>query len=248
MNDEAPGGEASQAAEDALVPDRVTITREALADGSLLARVRATMQPDLTVRGDVEIEASLDATLAEGGRLFGAAADGSGDVWVFGYGSLMWNPAFAFAERRVGVIGGWHRRFCLSVSMGRGTPERPGLMLALDRGGSCRGIAFRIPKGEARHELLLVWRREMFGTAYLARWTRVHTGAEIVPAVTFVADRSGPRYAGRIDDAEAARRIAAAAGPLGTCRAYLESTMAHLAALGIRDAGLDRVARRLDPA
>jgi cation transport protein ChaC len=163
-------------------------------------------------------------------------------VWVFGYGSLMWNPAFAFAERRVGVVRGYHRRFCLWLEMGRGSPGNPGLMLALDRGGVCRGVAFRIPASQARDELLLVWRREMFGKAYLARWVQVRMVGTAVPAITFVVDRTNPRYAARISDAEAARHIATASGSLGSCASYLENTMAHLQSLGIRDTGLQRIA------
>ncbi len=219
---------------DAMVPPLAVITREALADGSLLARVRANLLPGMVVRSDAEIEASLDAMLAT--HTPGA------DVWVFGYGSLMWNPAFAYAEHRVGVVRGYHRRFCLWLEMGRGSPDNPGLMLALDRGGVCRGVAFRIPAAQARGELLLIWRREMFGTAYLSRWVQVRMVGATVPAITFVVNRDHPYYAGKIDDTEAARHIATATGSLGTCATYLENTMAHLHALGIRDAGLERIA------
>jgi cation transport protein ChaC len=214
-------------------PDQVVITREGLADGSLLANIRTRVLPGMIVRSDEEIMASLEDTLAP--------HDPAADVWVFGYGSLMWNPAFTYAERRVGVIRGWHRRFCLWLEMGRGSPANPGLMLALDRGGTCRGVAFRIPAHDVGHELLLIWRREMFGTAYLARWTQVHTAGVTVPAITFVANRAHPRYAGRLTDAETATRIASASGALGTCASYFQNTLDHLASLGIRDAGLQRI-------
>ncbi len=219
---------------EAVVPPQVVITRESLADGSMLARVRANLLPGRVVRSDAEIEASLDAMLA--------THPPGADVWVFGYGSLMWNPAFAYAERAVGVVRGYHRRFCLWLQMGRGSPDNPGLMLALDRGGVCRGVAFRIPAAEARAELLLVWRREMFGRAYLARWVQVRMVGAAVPAITFVVNRTDPRYAARIDDAQAARHIATARGSLGSCASYLENTVAHLQSLGIRDAGLQRIA------
>jgi cation transport protein ChaC len=224
---------------DAALPPQVVITREALADGSLLARVRANLLPGMVVRSDAEIEASLDAMLA--------AHDPAADVWVFGYGSLMWNPAFAYAERQTGVIRGYHRRFCLWLEMGRGSPGNPGLMLGLDRGGVCRGVAFRIPAAQARAELLLIWRREMFGTAYLARWVRVRMVGATVPAITFVVNRAHPRYAGKLTDAEAARHIATAAGSLGSCASYLDNTIASLKALGIRDAGMQRIAASIAP-
>ncbi len=121
---------------------RKLISRSSLEDGSFLERARAI--PGLAVRSDGELEASLDETLA--------ARPTDAPVWLFGYGSLMWNPAFSFAERRIGTLRGWHRRFCLWLRLGRGTPERPGLMLALDRGGTTRGIAFRLAQGEERAE------------------------------------------------------------------------------------------------
>jgi cation transport protein ChaC len=89
--------------------------------------------------------------------------------------------------------------------------------------------------------LLLIWRREMFGTAYLARWVHVHAAGATFPAITFVVNRAYPRYAGRLDDAKAAQHIASASGALGTCAAYLQNTLEHLEALGIRDAGLQRI-------
>ena len=219
---------------DAPQPEPVRITRAGLADGSLLAEIRMRRLPGMVIRSDEEIAASLEQTLA--------SHDPATDVWVFGYGSLMWNPAFDYAEQRVGVVRGWHRRFCLWLEMGRGSPANPGLMLALDRGGACRGVAFRIPAEQARPELLLIWRREMLGTAYHARWVQVRTVGATVPAITFVANRAHPRYAGKLSDAKAAAHIATASGSLGSCASYLQNTLDHLQALGIRDVGLRRVA------
>lgn len=215
-------------------PEQVVITRDGLADGSLLATIRRRMVPGMAVRSDEEIAASLEQTLT--------SHDPAADIWVFGYGSLMWNPAFHYAEHQVGVVRGWHRRFCLWLEMGRGSPDNPGLMLALDRGGTCRGVAFRIRAQEVRSELLILWRREMFGTAYQARWVDVRTPCATVPAITFVVNRSHPRYAGRLSDTEAAMRIASAAGSLGTCASYFQSTLDHLESLGIRDIALQRIA------
>ena len=216
----------------------VAITREALQDGSLLAALRARDVPGLVIRSDAELEASLDETLA--------AHNPASDAWVFGYGSLMWNPAFRYAERRTGTLHGWHRRYCLWLRIGRGTPDQPGLMLALDRGGTCRGVVFRIPAAEVRPELLLVWRREMLSGSYLARWAAVRTEVGPVRAVTFVANRRHERYAGRLTDAMIAGRIATARGELGSCAAYLRQTTDHLRALGLRDAGLERLCRAVE--
>lgn len=209
------------------------ITRERLRDGSHLAALRARATPDFPIRSDEELERSLDAALAkhEAGR----------DLWVFGYGSLMWNPAFLFEERRVGGVRGWHRRFCLWLSRGRGSPDCPGLMLALDRGGSCRGIAFRVAAGIAREEMLLVWRREMLSGAYLARWVTVATDEGPVQAVTFVVNQAHPRYSGKLSEAATAERIMKAGGELGTCLDYFERTIRILRTLQVNDAALDRI-------
>ncbi|NNM71206.1 gamma-glutamylcyclotransferase [Enterovirga sp. DB1703] len=214
------------------------ITRERLRDGSHLAAIRARATPDFPIRSDAEIEASLAETLA--GHPPGE------DVWVFGYGSLMWNPAFRFEERRLGTVRGWHRRFCLWLSRGRGSPDCPGLMLALDRGGTCRGVAFRIPAAEAREELLLVWRREMLSGAYLARWVTVATEEGPVRAVTFVVNQGHKRYSGKLGEAETAERILAASGELGSCLDYFERTVRILRTLQVRDAALERLETEIE--
>lgn len=213
------------------------ITREALLDGSFLRRLRARATPDNPIRSDVELAACLAGTLE--GWTPGA------DAWVFGYGSLMWNPAFLHEETRFGTVRGHHRRFCLWQSRGRGAPDNRGLTLALDRGGLCRGLAFRIAADRVREELALIWRREMLSGAYRARWFEVATGSGPIRAITFVVNRDHPRYAGRLGDAEAAARIASASGELGTCVEYYDRTVAALAAFGIRDAGLERVGQAL---
>ena len=213
------------------------ITRERLADGRHLAAIRARAMPDFPIRSDAELEASLDEALA--GHPQGR------DAWVFGYGSLIWNPAFLHEEARPGIIRGWHRRFCLRLTRGRGSPERPGLMLALDRGGVCRGMGFRIAADRVRDELLLVWRREMLSGAYLARWVSVATQDGPLRAVTFVINPRHARYVGRLDDVAVAGQIRTASGELGTCLDYFDRTVASLGALGIRDAALDRIGKAL---
>ena len=215
--------------------ERVTITRAALLDGSLLARARQRMPPGMTMLSDAEIEADLDATLTR-------HTPGE-DVWLFGYGSLMWNPAIEFAERRGGVVHGWHRRFCLWLHEGRGSPDNPGLMLALERGGRCAGMLFRIPAPNVRAELLLAWRRERFTDAYHSRWVTAMTSDGPVRAVTFVANRAHLRYAGRLDEAVVAAHLATATGSLGSCAAYLAETLNALQSVGLRDRTLERLQR-----
>lgn len=215
--------------------ERVSITREALRDGSLLAAARRLMPAGMTVLSDAEIEADLDATLAP-------HTPGE-DVWLFGYGSLMWNPAIEFVERRGGVVHGWHRRFCLWLHGGRGSLDNPGLMLALERGGRCAGMLFRIPAPNVRSELLLAWRRERFTDAYQSRWVTAMTSDGPVRAVTFVANRAHLRYAGRLDEAVVAAHLATATGSLGSCAAYLSETLNALQLVGLRDRTLERLQR-----
>jgi cation transport protein ChaC len=171
--------------------------------------------------------------------------DEASDLWLFGYGSLMWNPAFDFVEQCPATLHGYHRRFCLWMHMGRGTPERPGMMLALDRGGMCRGLAFRIAAREVREELLLVWRREMLGSAYIPRWIPLSTDTGRVRAVTFVVNRRHVRYSGRVCDDEAAAAIGAASGALGSCLEYLTRTAQTLAEHGQDDFYLARLLTRI---
>ncbi len=216
---------------------RVVITREGLLDGSLLAHVRTNLLPGMTVRTDAEIEASLDAILTN--------HNPAQDVSLFAYGSLLWNPAIHFVAREPALLRGWHRRYTFWLRSGRGSPECPGLMLGLDRGGSCHGIAYGIA-APARDELLLVWRREMFGRAYIARWVTIKTASGPSRAITFTANRNHENYVGSLTDDEAARVIARAGGALGTSAEYLRETLAHLHEAGLADRGLERIARLIN--
>jgi cation transport protein ChaC len=216
----------------------IVITREGLRDGSMLARVRANLLPGMTMRSDAEIEASLDTTLA--------THDPAQDIWLFAYGSLIWNPAIHTIGHRPALLRGWHRRFCFWLRMGRGSPEQPGLMLGLVGGGACQGIAWRIAAAEARNELLLVWRREMFGRAYLARWVNLATKDGTIRAVTFVANTEHDGYVATLNDEAVASYLATASGALGTCRDYLHQTVAHLHALHLHDRRLERLERLVE--
>ncbi len=182
----------------------------------------------MALMGEAEADARLDAALA--------AKPGDPDaLWLFAYGALMWRPEFPFCERRAATVRGWHRRFCLWQPGFRGTPERPGVMLALDRGGQCRGFAYRIVGDDLREAVRPVWRREMRGRGYASRWVAAETAEGPVPALAFVADRAGGRYAGRLSDAAIADRIAAACGPTGPSAEYLLNTVAACEAVGLRD-------------
>ena len=169
--------------------------------------------------------------------------DGRSDIWVFGYGSLMWNPAIHVAETAPARLHGLHRSFCLNLVLGRGTHDNPGLMLGLDRGGSCRGMAHRIAADLVESETEILWMREMIGGAYRPAWVRLEAGGRRLdaPAFTFSIDRSAPRYVGRLPEETVVRRISRAEGRLGTNRAYLYRTVERLDALGVGDGPMHRL-------
>ena len=180
--------------------------------------------------------------------------DGKADgPWVFGYGSLMWNPAINVVDSRKAHVRGYHRMFCLTLHVGRGAPEKPGLMLGIDRGGSCTGVAHRIAADEVESELSILWMREMLSGAYEPRWVNADVDGpgnekRRTRVLTFVINRYHPRYEGALPEDEAARRIALAEGLLGTNRDYLYRTVKHLAELGIEDGpmrGLEAKVRAL---
>ncbi|TIV05984.1 MAG: gamma-glutamylcyclotransferase [Mesorhizobium sp.] len=162
-----------------------------------------------------------------------------GDFWVFGYGSLIWRPGFAHVETRRARLHGYRRSLCVYSFVHRGTRERPGLVLGLDRGGSCIGLAFRVP-GDLRNEVITYLReRELVTNVYRERMLSIRldsdgmNGGEIVPAVAYVVDRTHEQYAG------------GAVGQSGKNEDYVLSTLEHLEALGIRDHWLEEVAKRI---
>ena len=168
---------------------------------------------------------------------------GGGDIWVFGYGSLIWNPLINFEERRYGQLFGFHKRFCLWTRIGRGNPEAPGLVLALDNGGSVKGCVFRIKAERAAEELDILWRREMLNNSYLPRWLRVRTDKGLVNALAFTIRRDSPSFAPKMTELETARYIAQAEGFVGPCRDYLFETTRALREEGMRDSKMERLTR-----
>lgn len=218
-------------------PEKFEITREALASGLQLAAIRANAPADVRVLTDEELDASLTAALD--------SHPPGEDLYLFAYGSLIWNPSFNFVGREKASIEGWSRQFCLWMYMGRGTPEKPGLMLGLDKGGNCDGVAFRLSASTARSELKLVWMREMFASAYVARWITARIGGQEVQALTFVVNTANPRYVTGLSDEHIARYIAAAKGSLGTCLEYFVRLRESLSELGQRDELVERLAVHL---
>lgn len=175
------------------------------------------------------------------GRFFGVMAD-MADFWVFGYGSLMWRPGFDYVERRMARLSGYHRALCVHSYVHRGTPERPGLVLGLDRGGSCRGVAFRVEPAGRDAVLDYLRARELVTSVYIEshRPVRLDDGAEVT-AVAYVVDRSHVQYAGRLDPAHAIGIVRGAKGQSGANEDYVINTVEHLRSLGIRDHGLEAI-------
>lgn len=162
------------------------------------------------------------------------------DTWVFAYGSLMWNPAFHFAERRPARLEGYRRSFCFWTPMGRGTPEKPGLMLAIEKGGACDGMAYRVAADEVETELSILFNREMLSGIYDAVWVdAVDPSGRHLKSVTFVINPAHPQYCGRLEMDRKADHIAFAEGRRGTCRSYLFETADQLRGLGVRDSYID---------
>lgn len=207
------------------------LTRESILDGTLHASVRAVLGPGARFMTDAERAGEVRAMLARAPR--------PGRLWVFAFGSLIWNPAFHYVERRTARIYGFHRQFCLWSRAGRGSPERPGLMLSLEPGGSCSGVAYRLAPRAAATELDVLWRREMFTMAYRPVWTLARTPKGPEPVIVFSANRRHERYVPGLPDRAVARYLATGAGPMGRCCDYLFDTVDHLRQLGIRDRRLE---------
>jgi len=165
------------------------------------------------------------------------------DLWVFGYGSLMWRPGFEHLGTEDAQLYGYHRAFCVSSIVHRGTRERPGLVLGLDRGGSCRGKGILCPASIREPVIDYLYRREMVTSVYVPKMVRIRLGKteKMTPALTFVADPEHEQYCGKPSIEDAARIIAKAHGRGGPNRDYLRSTLDHLDEFGIADGPLHRI-------
>ena len=170
------------------------------------------------------------------------------DLWVFGYGSLMWRPEFPYVERVPARVIGLHRSLCVYSFVHRGTPERPGLVLGLDRGGACRGIAYRVAAAERAPTLAYLRAREQVTMVYRETVRSIMLAGKPerrVDAVCFVVDRSHPQYAGRLTLAEQLHHVRQGHGKSGQNRDYVIETVKELEALGYRETELHLLAERL---
>jgi glutathione-specific gamma-glutamylcyclotransferase len=164
------------------------------------------------------------------------------DLWIFGYGSLMWSPGFRHAEKQTGLVRGYHRALCILSSRYRGTPEKPGLVMGLCRGGSCWGMAFRVPAARVPRVLRTLWKREMLNKVYVPTLVPVAVGPRRrIRALAFVADTSHRQFVRELDLHGRARLVAQGIGQRGRCVDYIRNTLEHMLALGVNDPHLARV-------
>lgn len=215
----------------------------------------AFLQPDVQIDGLPPPPKGLRAAtrddhLATIARLVGPDPD---EIWIFAYGSLIWKPACEFVEMRTGTINGWHRSFCLGWNnQFRGSDANPGLMLALDRGGACKGVLYRLPPGQIEPNLIQLFEREMgwLPSAFPPRWVTARSGDRTIRALTFCIDRHSGRYVSGLSVDAIADVLAKATGSRGSMAEYLFATVRHLEDMGIRDAHLwqlqELVAERIE--
>ena len=170
-----------------------------------------------------------------------AALAEHGDLWIFGYGSLMWDPGFHHADSHPAMVHGYHRRFCVYSYNYRGTRARPGLVLGLDRGGACKGIAYRVPRRRAKSTLAYLWERELDGGVYRFQRLKTRLPRRTVEAYSCVVDQGHPGYAAELSIEVTARLICQGVGKRGLCLDYLENTVRHIEALGLTDGHLHRL-------
>ncbi|WP_085025884.1 gamma-glutamylcyclotransferase [Ensifer aridi] len=210
----------------ALTPDLVAPTIRPVPDEG--------PEPRWTPLPKAELDALVERVEAESGR---------GPIWIFAYGSLIWNPEFQFDAREVGTVFGWLRAFSLHIERWRASTEQPGLMMALERGGRCDGVVFRIAYSKRQNDLRTLLAREIRyrEVVDMVRWVRVRTESGERKALTFWASTPRHQLTDRMPLAEAASIIAAACGPAGSCAQYLYNTVLHLEAEGIRDRNLWRL-------
>jgi glutathione-specific gamma-glutamylcyclotransferase len=212
------------------------LNRNVISSGAYLERFESL--PKEMLWSQTQIEQSLADTMAK--------RPASGDVWVFAYGSLMWNPISKYDQRVSATLPGWHRSFCLRLIAGRATPEQPGRMLALESGGSTEGVALRIPADTLDEELRILWIREMVTGAYNPIWAPLtFTSGQEGMALAFVANPARPQYEADARPATIAPLMSVASGWVGSNVEYVFELQRALADCGIEDGYIDELAAEL---
>ncbi len=214
----------------------LVLTREAIAAGALQAIAGSI--PGLSPLSAEELEKTRLALLA--------SRPTGGDLWLFAYGSLLWNPAFSFDRQEIAHLKGWHRRLCLWSKFARGTPQAPGLVFGLEPGGACRGLVYRLPADNAAAELDIIWRREMVSGAYRARWVRVATPIGPQTALAFTTNRAHASYTGTLSAQTIVAAVRGGHGVVGPCLDYVRNTAEALDRLAIPDRRLNDLLQAID--
>ena len=186
---------------------------------------------------EAERHASLQATMA--------GLPPGQDIWIFGYGSLIWRPEFEFVERRHALLHGYHRSLCLWSRVNRGTPEKPGLVFGLDAGGSCKGVVFRIDPDQAPTIMEALWRREMPSGAYIPRWLNCRSAEGGIIALAFTMNRNDDAYVRDLPPDQLLQIVRNAHGSYGPCVEYVLETADALAKYNIVDKRLSALALKL---
>ena len=166
---------------------------------------------------------------------------GRGDLWIFGYASLIWRPEFEAAEHRTALVHGWHRALRMRSRINRGTPQQPGLVFALLPGGACRGVVYRLPRERADAELERLWAREMPTGVYDPRWLPCRTPQGEVPGLAFTLSRRSESFMGRLPDDQMLHILRHASGRYGTTLDYLARTAHALHQRGVHDREIERL-------
>ena len=216
--------------------EKTKINRNMLDSDSVRRAVEQSGHSSIMISEDELLE-SLNKTLLE--------RPNNQPIWIFGYGSLIWNPMLEYVEKQPAMIYGYHRGFYCWSRINRGSPETPGLVLALDHGGSCHGLAYKLSAEKKTQELLILWRREMLGKVYTPKWVRTNTPQGVINAITFVIDRSSAAYTGKLDEDMIVSIAMKASGHYGSCSDYLIDTAESLKQENIQDAKIFRLAREL---
>lgn len=225
----------------AIEPEPTGMNRDVISGGEVQRLVRIRDGAQATILDDDALLKSRRSFIPDDGL--------SDDLLVFGYGSLIWNPCMKVKDQFPARVFGLHRRFCLKSTIGRGSPEAPGLVLALDYGGSVSGVCFQIDKADLVREADLLWRREMLNGSYAPKWVKVKTPTGTQRALTFIIDRDKPAFTPRMTTEETAEIISRASGFVGSNAEYLMLTQQALLTSGIKDPVMahlvDLVSRRL---
>ncbi|WP_321927704.1 gamma-glutamylcyclotransferase [Paraburkholderia guartelaensis] len=215
------------------------LNRDALSSGAYLQSFNSLPKDLLWTQ--TQIDASLAQTMEHCPLPVGS------DIWVFAYGSLMWNPLFRFEERVIATLGGFHRSFCIRLIAGRASPDRPGRMLSLEPGGKAEGVVLRMPKENLQEELRILWTREMVTGAYNPVWAPYTTrSGHEGHAIAFAADPKQAQYDADSRPSVIAPLIAQASGPMGSNAEYVHNLRRALADCDMKDEYIEALAAELE--